>query len=167
MSRQQPTTATADNTTTAARRLDPESFRDHIEGVRRLVVEEWPDVDPDSLAKAGTEPEAVVAVVVEATGDSKTLVRHHLAQIAEVSGVAASGLEGRLLRLLHTLEGKVEPVQETMKEASKVAREVGEQGREIAGQAEAKVKENIWTSLMSALGLGVLIGLVVGLSRGR
>jgi Na+/H+-dicarboxylate symporter len=34
-------------------------------------------------------------------------------------------------------------------------------------EAEATMKDNLWVSLIAALGLGVLAGLVMGLTRGR
>lgn len=155
-----------------------QGFRDAFDAVRPLVLAEWPEVDAKSLDATEADPDKVVALVAEKTQRSKALVRKHLAEIAEVAGVDARGLEGRVLRLIHALESKLEPVQETLgrtQESAKAALETLEaRGKHVvsdvkkAGEdVEDALKNNIWRSLFAALGVGVLVGLVLGLTRGR
>ena len=148
-----------------------EAFRSNFGEVRRLVLEEWPQVDSDALETTEGDPHEVITLITTTTGHSRVLVRKHLAEIAEVAGVEASGLEARLVRLLHYLEDRAEPVGQEAKRVATQMRDQGEKvGRQVAGtvhEAEDKMKENLWVSLLAAMGLGVLAGLLVGLTRGR
>jgi hypothetical protein len=144
------------------------AFAEHI---RPLILEEWPEVDAAALDATGGEPQAVIRAIAAATQHSKVLIRKQLAELAEVAGVGATGLEGRLLRVLHYLEGKASPVQEG---AEKLVEDLRERGASVGKQvgrkmqdAEGTLKENLWVTLLGALGLGLLVGLIVGLSRGR
>lgn len=165
--------------------FDRDAFVEAFVGkVRPLVLAEWA-LDEDAVDETGGDPDAIVALVTAKTESSKALVRRHLTEIAEVAGVKVRSLEARLTRLISRLEGATAPVQERVSQTqqaiqaravrtSEAIRELSEQGhhvieevRQAVPQAEEKVKENLWTALLAALGLGVLLGLVVGLSRGR
>ena len=73
--------------------------------------------------------------------------------------------------MLHRLEKHVEPVQEQARQQARQLRERGQHlaadVREAVPQAEEKLKENFWTTLLAALGIGVILGLLMGGSRGR
>ncbi len=45
------------------------------------ILEEWPQIDAESLASANADLEKVIALVVERTGHTKTLVRKQLEEI--------------------------------------------------------------------------------------
>jgi ElaB/YqjD/DUF883 family membrane-anchored ribosome-binding protein len=83
-----------------------------------------------------------------------------------------SALEVRLLRVLHALEASVEPIeseaQRVADEAARVLADVEAEGRAVAQDlgrratsAEATLKNNFWTTLLVALGLGVVAGLLL------
>lgn len=155
-----------------------QAFRTSFDTVRPLLLAEWPELDAAALDLTDADPDRIVALVTEKTQSSKALVRKHLAEIAEVAGVDARGLEGRVLRLIHALEGKLEPVQETLgrhQETAKAAlaelesrsKHVVADVKKAGADVEDTLKGNIWRSLFGALGIGVLIGLVIGLTRGR
>ena len=144
------------------------------EQVKPLILQEWDAVSATELAETGGEPEKVLALVVEKTDHSKARVRKHLNEIAEVAGVDAQGVEARLLRLLHRLESSAGPLQERAEQTREAVRELRDQGRvvldearQVFPRAEEKVKDNLWTALLASLGVGLLLGLIVGLSRGR
>lgn len=157
--------------TTDAYPFSIQGFRSAFDTVRPLVLAEWPDLDPDALDQTEADPDRIVALVSEKTQHSKALVRKHLAEIAEVAGVDARGLEGRVLRLIHALEGRLEPVQETamaaVQQIESRSRHVVEDVKKAGADVEDTLKQNVWRSLFGALGIGVLIGLVIGLTRGR
>lgn len=148
-----------------------EEFREGFPEIRRLVLEEWPNLDAEALDATEGRVDAVLELVVSATQHSRVLVRKHLAEIAEVAGVQANGIEERLVRLLHYLEDKAEPVGREAQRLASDVRDRGEQvGRQVATKvhdAEDTMKDNLWVSLMAALGLGLVAGLIVGLTRGR
>ena len=65
-----------------------------------------------------------------------------------------NNVEKRLNAIIENLEAKSREI-------------VGRVKDDVLPQAEAKVKENLWTSLLTALGLGLILGLVIGLTSGR
>jgi ElaB/YqjD/DUF883 family membrane-anchored ribosome-binding protein len=156
-----------------------EMFVGAFDEIKPLLLEEWPELDAASLDAIDGDPDEVVELVAKQTQHSKTLVKKHLAEIAEVVGVDAATLEQRLVRLLHLLEAKVGPVQDRVRDTTDRAKTAFEdfedEGKRLLGEvkdsvprAEEKLRENIWVSLFAALGLGLLLGLIVGLSgRGR
>lgn len=151
--------------------FSPEGFTAAFPQIRPLVLDQWPEVDADALDGTEGDPDAVVVLVADATQHTKALVRKQLGELAEVAGVDASGIEARLVRLLHYLEGKAEPVAGEAKRLADTVRERGEDvGKQVAGkvhEAEDTMKDNLWMSLLAALGLGLVAGLLVGLTRGR
>lgn len=164
--------------TTDAYPFSIQGFRSAFDAVRPLVLAEWPELDPARLDETGADPDQIVSLVTSTTQHSKALVKKHLAEIAEVAGVDARGIEGRMLRLIHALEGKLEPVQETLGRTQEKAmaavheleahsRHVVADVKKAGADVEDTLKSNIWRSLFGALGIGVLIGLVLGLTRGR
>lgn len=148
-----------------------EGFASAWGDVRSLLMEEWPQLDQARLDATEADPDKVVDLVTKSTDHSKALVRKQLGEIAEAAGVGAKGIEQRLVRLLHKLEQASEPV---VTGAQKTVQQLGERGQvivdnaqQVAGRAEEKVKEHPWTALLAALGVGLLLGLLVGLTRGR
>ena len=63
----------------------------------------------------------------------------------------AETLEARLNRALNALEARSKEVMNSLKE----------EGR----KAESTAQEHVWISLLTALGIGLLFGLVLGLTR--
>ena len=170
--------ATPSNGAASAFPFSAEGFSRSFDAIRPLILQEWPQLTEEDLVAVDGDPEKIVEVVRQRTQHSRALIRKHLSEIAEVAGVDASGLEARLLRLVHALESQVGPVREKVKasgvRAEELADELGERGKVLLDEvkqtvprAEEKLKENLWTTLLAALGLGLLVGLVVGLSRGR
>lgn len=169
-------TATASNTFEFP--FSNEGFAASFDRIKPLIREEWPAIDEEALDATEADPAKIVALVADRTEHSKALVRKHLGEIAEVAGVGAANFEQRLVRLIHLLEEKAEPVQQGVanarKQATKLVHDVEERGGQLIDEvkqtvpkAEEKMKDNLWTSLLAALGVGVLLGLIVGLTRGR
>ena len=63
----------------------------------------------------------------------------------------AETLQARLDRAINALESRSREVLDTLKEEGK--------------RAEATAQEHVWISLLTALGIGLLFGLVLGLTR--
>ncbi|MCB9741307.1 MAG: DUF883 family protein [Alphaproteobacteria bacterium] len=175
---------------TAAIQLSPESFTRDFSSLSPFILEEWPDLDADTLAKTEGDPDEVVRYVAEATDHSRTLVRKHLAEIQKVHGEAGgigvaqvlSRMEARLEALSGTIKDDMVPrarerAEQLRDEATERAERLREEAAERAAIAkeqataakeavEEKARENILTSLLIALGFGFLLGLLMG-TRGR
>ena len=83
-----------------------------------------------------------------------------------------SPLEERLLAVLRALEATVEPLeseaQRVAQAAARVVESVEDEGRAVvrdlerrATSTETALKNNFWTTLLVALGLGVVAGLLL------
>ena len=121
-----------------------------------LITEEWPSLDAATLEATGGDLEALVGIIAGATDHTRALIRQ---QLGELEAVAAGGVKrpglGEIDAILDRLEAQtrkmVEQVQGTVLPA-----------------AEEKARENLGKSLLTALGLGFLIGLIFGgFGRGR
>lgn len=158
-----------------------DAFRERWPEIEALVRDEWPDVDSTALARTEGDPEAVVGVLASATDHTRTLLRKQLGELADVAGVGG-GLEVRLSRFLRRLEAESQAVgaqaSQAREQAEEVLGDVRRRGQELADEVrreatervpdvEERIKSNVWTSLLAALGLGVLLGMLVGGGRGR
>lgn len=158
-----------------------EDFRESWAEIEPLVQQEWPQLDATALASTNGDPEAVVGLLAEGTDHTRTLLRRQLAEIADAAGVGG-GLEARLSRFLRRLESESATVAEQAREARERAEDVLDGARTRGGQlaeelrreatervpdVEDRIKTNLWTSLLAALGIGVILGMLVGGGRGR
>jgi ElaB/YqjD/DUF883 family membrane-anchored ribosome-binding protein len=158
-----------------------QDFRDRWSDLRPLIVSEWPAVDEADLDDTSGEFEAVVTLVARATEHTRTLIRKQLGELMDLSSGRA-GLEARLGAFLTRLESEREQVTEQVHRARDratalvdeaqtrglaLADEVRDEVTRRVPDAEARIKDNLWTSLLAALGIGVLLGMIVGRGRGR
>jgi ElaB/YqjD/DUF883 family membrane-anchored ribosome-binding protein len=74
--------------------------------------------------------------------------------MAELSEETTNNVEKRLHAIIDNLEAKSRELYGHVRE-------------DVLPHAEAKVRENLWTSLLTALGIGLVLGLVLGLTSGR
>lgn len=162
--------------TASALGFDAALFTESFATLRPLIRQEWPAVEEEALEATAGDAQKVVALIAERTERSQVRIRHTLADLVDFAGVETvpaekAGLEGRLLDVLQRLEKHVEPVQAQARQQAQQLRERGqhlaEDMRAAVPQAEEKLKENFWTTLLAALGLGVILGLLMGGGRGR
>lgn len=157
--------------------LQPDAVRAVWDRLQPAILEEWPQVTAEALRGTDGELEAVVALIAEASDRTRLWVRKHLAELVELLAPPRTGLEERLHRLLARLEG-AEPLRGKAQAAATAAREVLHEvearaedlARDVQSQlpkAEGHLRENLWTSLLGALGVGLILGLLWGTSRGR
>lgn len=130
------------------------------------------------LDETGGDIERVVAVVARATEHTRALVRRQLAELSGLTGAAdaaADPLTARVEAALRRLEertaglrGQANDVVERASALAGRASEVADHVKQdLVPEAEAKVKENPLVSLLVALGLGMILGLIIGGSFGR
>jgi ElaB/YqjD/DUF883 family membrane-anchored ribosome-binding protein len=146
--------------------------------LRPLILEEWPGLDGAALDATGGAFDAVLTLIVAHTDHTRLRVRRHLEELIELAAPHRQGLEARLLDLLDRLDAGSEPLQAKASEAAEAAREVlhdvegraGDLARDAKAQlplAEAHMRDNLWSTVFGALGIGLIFGLLWGTSRGR
>ncbi len=66
---------------------------------------------------------------------------------------------------VNTLEKRLNAIIENLEDKSKEL--MGRVRNDVLPQAEATVRDNLWSSLFAALGVGLILGLVIGFGSGR
>jgi ElaB/YqjD/DUF883 family membrane-anchored ribosome-binding protein len=128
-----------------------------FERLTRLVLEEWPAVDPKALAETDGDDEKLVELVATATGHTRALVRSQVAELRRLS-------RGERVRSWLSDLDADELVRRASSRAKALARDLETQA---VDEASRRIRQNPLTSLLLALGLGLLLGLFIGGSRRR
>ena len=131
--------------------LDRETFTNHYASLKPLLLEEDPELDAKSLDAANDDPKKLIDLIAQKTDHTKAKVKRDLSEMTEL---VERHETNRLQHALDVLEERSQELATRFQE-------------EIVPKAEKQMRENLWTSLLSALGLGVVIGLLLGVSRGR
>ena len=85
--------------------------------------------------------------------------------ILEYGGNEAGDFEPKYEETGENIERRLNNIIENLEAKS---RELGRKVKDdVLPQAEATVRENLWVSILTALGLGLILGLVLGLSGRR
>jgi ElaB/YqjD/DUF883 family membrane-anchored ribosome-binding protein len=135
----------------AATEVSAEDFRAAFARVRPLMEKEWPAIDGAAIEATAGELDKVVDLVARETEKNRDAVKQ---QLFELHAKATRRRVDRLEQIVDRLEKKTREIADKVK-------------RDYAPKAEAKIKENLWVSLLVALGLGMLIGLILRLGGRR
>ena len=147
------------------------------------ILEEWPQLDAESLASAHADLEKVIALVVEKTGHTKALVRRQLEEIfhivtAPVESVGQKG-SGAAAAFVHDAKAAAATVNEAAHDALHSVEAILAQFekrtkpllRELRGNvltdARDKVREHWFLSLLVTLGLGFIVGVLISARPSR
>jgi ElaB/YqjD/DUF883 family membrane-anchored ribosome-binding protein len=128
--------------------LSAEQFAKDFARTSELILEEWPELGVETLEATGGDLEKVIAAVSDAVGKTKATVRRQLAELHQLAQQSADddGVVARELRRLREMVERLESRTQDLADLPKEARQ--------------RVEENLWTSLLVALGLGFLLGLL-------
>lgn len=148
--------------------LTSDSFKALWGRARRLVANEWPDIDADALAATEGELDRVVALVAKTADRTKVWARSRLEEIYEAAR-AESGRNGKSNGVASEGETdkskrpRTEQVDELLVAIKRFEGFALEEAKKMSGKmipaAEEKAKKNLWLSLALALGLGFFFGL--------
>jgi ElaB/YqjD/DUF883 family membrane-anchored ribosome-binding protein len=135
----------------------PSDFQSAFERVFGLILEEWPSVTIDALKETSGDLDRVTALVAEASGKTKALVKRQLGELMQLVDEGAPAARPftaqteKLTDFIELLEGRTRELLELAKGEFPEAR----------AKIEASVEEHPWTSLLIALGLGFIVGLIM------
>lgn len=135
----------------AATEVSAEDFRAAFERVRPLLEKEWPAIDTAAIEATAGDLDKVIDLVARVTEKTRDAVRREL---FDLHAKATKKRFDRLEQIVDRLERRTRDIADKFK-------------RDYAPKAEAKIKENLWVSLLVALGLGMLIGLLLRLGGRR
>jgi len=126
--------------------------------LRPLILAEWPKVAGDALDETGGDRDKIVELVIASGDFERELVERQLAELTELAredGKAAGGGD--------------RPVQEVARSLQTKMNEVASYVRgQMLADAQGKARENFLVTLLLAIGLGFVLGIIVrGFGRGR
>ena len=140
----------------AASEVSADAFKSAFAAVSALIRQEWPSIDARALDATGGDLDQVVELVAAKLERTKASVKK---QLAELHALATS---------TDKVEAKVSTLQAMVDKLEARSREIAERvKKEMLPQAEERVRNNLWTSLLIALGLGMLIGLLLRIGGSR
>lgn len=145
-----------------------EHFRTAFEAVSALMREEWRELDAAALAETAGDLEKAVALVARATDRTKVAVRRQIEELVAVAqrsaerGANANGASAKPGFAPPKPSGNIdlEDVLSAVRRLESFASDEAKRvGKSVVPSAESKIKENLWVSLLFALGLGMILGL--------
>lgn len=142
-----------------------------------LVVEEWPLVPRAEVDATAGDLEALTALLARHLDRTKVLVRRQLLELYDVATAGRAAPDPSANGEAKRAEGEAAPraemqVEEVIAAVRRLEAFAADEAKRMSGTvlpvAEAKVRQNLWASLLMALGLGVIVGLWLnGGRRGR
>jgi hypothetical protein len=147
------------------------AFHAAWENLRPAILEEWSQVDATALNDTDGELDKVVALIAERAVRTKALVRRQLTELYYV--VSEPPVAPRASHTASTDRSSKTAVPETVDAMlQELERRAAQVMRELRGgmlqDARGKVRENVFFSLLVALGLGFIVGVLFnGPGRGK
>ena len=155
-----------DNIQNQANQLSPEQFQANFTSLTPLILKEWSQISSDKLKSTNGELELVIELIVNQTEHTRTLIRSQLAELLYLVQKKPNDSFHNSVNIknspsvdweqnLNILEQRIEKLVSQLKQ-------------EILPEIGTKARENMGTSLLTAIGLGFILGLIFGgSSRGR
>lgn len=152
-------------TAIAPKTLSPEQFAQGFDRLFPLMCQEWPQVTPEDLKAAEGDLDLTVELIAERSDRTKMLIRRQLAELhslsqppepmwrdlrenGEANGQPPSAPSPSIDDLLDLLERRTEKLVDRVK-------------ADVLPEVKAQAKRNLGTSILTALGVGFLLGLFV------
>ncbi|MFP4219988.1 MAG: hypothetical protein ACLFQ7_06315 [Phormidium sp.] len=176
------TTSANNGMAIAPKRLSPEQFKTRFEQLVPLITQEWTDLDREELIATDGDLDLAVDLIATATDHTKTLIQAQLAELHSLhltwerreqqqkalqqapsqspsqSNPSPNPDEDHppspsIDDVLDLLERRTEQLVERVK-------------ADVLPEVKSQAKRNLGASILTALGIGFLLGLFVGGSGG-
>lgn len=152
--------------------ISPEKFQDSFSAMIPLILEEWPEISSKQLLATAGSLEQVIDCIAIATDRTRVLIRRQLQELYQVAL-----LESRKSHSAQWAEQLMQLADEHIPDANlkdAIARlEVQTETllqqlkQEMLPEMTEKVQKHPIRSLLTAVGVGFVLGLLVGGRRGR
>ncbi|MBD2109087.1 hypothetical protein [Nodosilinea sp. FACHB-13] len=167
------------NTITHAKK----AFKHQFDAMVPLILSEWPQLTEDNLLATKGDLELAVDYISSEMDNTKTRIRRHLNELADLVEVdppvlsnvsRKSSVNGISSALKSTVLDATEPlgVSKTSIDnllddlESRTENLIQELKAEMLPELEKRARSNLGQSLLIALGLGFVLGLILGGKRG-
>ncbi|HBQ97556.1 MULTISPECIES: hypothetical protein [unclassified Roseofilum] len=157
------------NSTHSSPSLSSETFSEVSKSLSPLILEEWPVLDSEQLSESQTDLEATIQYIASRTERTKALIRRHLAELYQVWQTDSANGQDNPSTSEPSKSPVLSQVDQTLKLLEKRTEKLVAQFEEdVLPKVSEKAKEHVGTSLLTALGVGFILGLLVaGGGRGR
>ena len=143
--------------------VDKDAFKATFSEVSVYIREEWPEVEADALAATEGDFDEVVNLVALSTASTKTKVKKHVAELKKL----ADDLE-RLKTPAEPEQSATEKAKDLLNKLEARATELKDVApQDLVKDAQKTIEQNVWVSLLIALGFGFILGLLIRDGRGR
>ncbi len=160
--------------------LAPEPFRQQFAAIAPLILSEWSGLDAEQLSQTNGDLEQVVDLVAAHTERTRTLIRRQLRELYQLA-IADATDRAPQPTLADSLTGSVprisQLVTDTLADADvqatiarleeRTEKLLAQFKREVMPELTDKVQKNVGGSLLTALGIGFVLGVLLGGGRGR
>ena len=171
-------------------KLSADHFQKHFDTLVPLILDKWDQLEEDTLAKTEGDLDAVIDYIKHQTDHKRAIVRRQLSKLYQfareqehtitdnVSNIpsAMSSLDVSTVQeqILPTVEKTLKLIEKRAESLlSRVETEMlpavnGSVGDKVKETVKETVREKPGTSLLTAFGFGLFVGLIVGgFGRGR
>ena len=126
-----------------------------------LILEEWPALDRAAIEATRGDLPALVALVAERTERTKVAVRRQLGELVTIAEAAARKNGSAAAAQVD------EWVAAARRLESFAADEARRVQKSLLPQAEARLRQSPWASVLIAFAIGIILGLWLNGRRGR
>ncbi|HIK43502.1 MAG TPA: hypothetical protein IGR64_01300 [Leptolyngbyaceae cyanobacterium M65_K2018_010] len=142
------------------------SFQQSFPELVPLILKEWPHLSREDLLATEGNPEQVIGYLCDQTRHTPTLIRLYLKELATLGNPPWSAPPP--LRETTTVEGdRSTQVDAWLNELESRSAQLMEDFKaELLPELEQKARSHLGTSLLMAVGLGFILGLLLGGKRG-
>jgi ElaB/YqjD/DUF883 family membrane-anchored ribosome-binding protein len=157
--------------------LSPEHFQACFSSVSPLILEEWQQLAGDRLTATAGDLEQVVDYIATETDRTRTLIRRQLQELYQLAlanqpSLTTPQVATRLTQMSSEAMAQANWNESTLKQTIAELEERTEKllhqiKQETLPDLTAQVKKNPVGSLLAAVGVGFVLGLLFGGGRGR
>lgn len=152
--------------------LCPDRFKANFKAIVPLILEEWSDLSPDNLASTDGELERVVDCIATLTDRTRALIRRQLRELYQLALLESAPpkttrLSERLTQLTNSKLTETELKQTIDLLEERTEELLAQFKKEVLPELNDKVRNNVGGSLLTALGIGFILGFLLGGIRGR
>lgn len=146
-----------------------DAFKRAFAAVAPLVREEWPGLDAAALEATEGDFDRVTSLVADHTERTRIVVRRQLGELLAIAERSASrAVNGATVDRPKGVADQMDDVLAAVRRLESFASEEAKKmSDKVLPAAEIRVRQNLWVSLLLALGFGVILGLWMNGGRRR
>lgn len=150
----------------------PSRFQATFRTIAPLILAEWPTVKQDALEATAGQVDQVIDCIATATGHTHTLIRRQLGElyqmaIAPQSQAPPPRLSDRVTQLLNEPWGDTNLQEAIAHLETQTEKLLQQMKQEMLPDLQEQVQKHPLKSVLTAVGIGFVLGLLVGGRRGR